>query len=302
MNSRRRFPGLSSLRAFEAAGRHLSFSRAANELLITQSAVSHHVRKVEEELGIDLFVRQARSVVLTAEGEKYRACLSEAFDLMAKGTDEVRVSKRKSLRVSLLASFATHWLIPRLSRFTNSHPDIDLVLEPSIRAADLAVDQIDIAIRYGRGGWTGVRSEQLLAEQISPVCSPSLLDREGALLQPQDMLKHTLLLSFSKDPFEWRAWSAQAGIDLGTARSLMLHDYNIVLQAAVDGQGIAMGRRTLIGDFLKRGVLIEPFKEIRVSGEIGYWIVMPEHPKPQANAFAQWLKSEACAITNESDS
>lgn len=302
MSSRRRLPVLSSLRAFEAAGRHLNFSRAADELLITQSAVSHHVRKVEEELGVSLFVRQARSITLTPEGEKYLSCLSQAFDLMAKGTDEIRRTERRSLRVSLLASFATHWLIPRLSRFTGAHPNIDLVLEPSVRPADLASEQIDLAIRYGRGGWNGVECRQLLAEHISPVCSPAFLERAAGLRQPQDLLDHTLLFSFSKDPSEWRIWSERVGIDLAAARSLMLHDYNIVLQAAMDGQGIAMGRRTLIADHLRRGALVEPFKRLSVSEGIGYWIVTPDQPKPQAKIFAQWLMDEAGAIMDEQDS
>ncbi|PVE23814.1 LysR family transcriptional regulator [Microvirga sp. KLBC 81] len=301
MSTRRRLPVLSSLRAFEAAGRHLSFSRAADELLITQSAISHHIRKLEEELGVNLFVRQARSVMLTPEGEKYLTCLSQAFDLMAKGTGEIRVSERRTLRVSLLASFATHWLIPRLSHFTAAHPEIDLILEPSIRSVDLAVDQIDLAIRYGRGSWDGTKSQQFLAEQISPVCSPAFIERVS-LRHPRDMLNHTLLFSFSKDPFEWRIWSERAGVDLAQARNLMLHDYNIVLQAAVDGQGIAMGRRALIEDHLKRGVLIEPFEEFRVSEGIGYWIVMPERPKPQAEILAQWLANEAANIMDEQDS
>lgn len=302
MSIRRRLPVLSSLRAFEAAGRHLSFSRAADELLITQSAVSHHVRKVEEELGVSLFVRQTRSVALTPEGRRYLACLSEAFDLMAKGTDEIRVSERRTLRVSLLASFAMHWLISRLARFTAAHPDIDLALDPSIRPADLAVEPIDLAIRYGRGGWDGTKSRMFLAEDISPVCSPGLLAGAAALRHPRDLLEHTLLLSFTRDPFEWPSWSAKAGADLAGARSIMLHDYNIVLQAAVDGQGVAMGRRTLIADHLRSGALVEPFKDIRMSDGLGYWIVMPERPKPQARVFAEWLAGEATSLMHEQDS
>lgn len=302
MSTHRRFPVLSSLRAFEAAGRYLNFSRAADELLITQSAVSHHVRKIEEELGVSLFVRQARSITLTPEGEKYLACLSQAFDLISKGTEDIRRSERRTLRVSLLASFAAHWLIPRLSRFTATHPDIDLALEPSVRTADLASEQIDLAIRYGCGGWSGVQSRQFLAEHISPVCSPSFIGQGAILREPQDLLDHPLLFSFSKDPFEWRIWSERAGVDLARARSLMLYDYNIVLQAAMDGQGIAMGRRTLIADHLRRGVLVEPFQDLSVSEGIGYWIVMPEHAKPQAKAFARWLMNEAGTIMDEQDS
>lgn len=298
MTIRRRLPVLSSLRAFEAAGRHLNFSRAAEELLISQSAVSHHIRKLEDELGVALFVRQARSVTLTSEGARYLACLSEAFDQIANGTEAIRVAERRTLRLSLLASFATHWLIPRLSRFTKAHPEIELILEPSIRPVDFAVDQIDLAIRYGRGEWPGAKSQPFVSEQISPVCSPDYLTNGAGLRQPSDLLKHTLLFSFSKEPFEWRVWSERAGLDLTNARTLMLHDYNIVLQAAVDGQGVAMGRRTIIASHLARGLLVEPFKEITAQG-MGYWIVMPTNPKPQAKAFAQWLAAEASCTMHE---
>jgi LysR family glycine cleavage system transcriptional activator len=302
MSPRRRLPALSSLRAFEAAARHLSFSRAAEELLITQSAVSHHVRKVEEDIGVSLFIRQARAVTLTPAGQQYLTCLSQAFDLVDKATDEIRRAARRTLRVSLLASFATHWLVARLPRFTAAYPDIDLILEPSTRSVNMTVEPIDLAVRYGRGGWHGVQAQRLLTEQISPVCSPALLGPGEPPLQPRDLLRHDLLMSFSKEPFEWQAWSEKAGVDLLQSRSVMLHDYNIVLQAAVDGQGIAMGRRRLIADHLRRGVLVEPFPELAVSEGLGYWTVMPDHPKPQAKVFAQWLASEAAAAMHEQPS
>lgn len=297
---RRRLPALSSLRAFEAAGRHLSFSRAADELLITQSAVSHHVRKIEEELGVRLFLRQKRSVSLTPEGKSYLACLSQAFDLMAKGTDEARTPGRRTLRVSLLASFATHWLIPRLPRFTASHPDIDLVLKPSVHPADLTAEPIDLSIRYGRGGWNGAQAQLFLAERITPVCSPALLARTATPSRAEDLTQHKLLLSFSTDPFEWLLWSEMAGVDLAHAPSLMLHDYNIVLQAVVDGQGMAIGRHCLIEDLLRSNALVMPFPDLIVSEGIGYWIILPDHAKSQAKAFAQWLIREAATTKHES--
>ncbi|MBA1156598.1 LysR substrate-binding domain-containing protein [Microvirga mediterraneensis] len=299
MSTRRHLPVLSSLRAVEAAGRHLSFSRAAQELLITQSAVSHHVRKVEEDLGVSLFVRQARSITLTPYGAKLLPYLSQALDLMAKGAEEIRRSGRRTLRVSLLASFATHWLIPRLARFTELHPDIDLILEPSTRTVDFGSEQIDLAIRYGRGGWGGTQARKFLTESISPVCSPSFAKPGGIPVEPKDLSKYPLLLSFSNAPFEWQIWSERAGVDLNAARSLMLHDYNIVIQAALDGQGIAMGRHNLIADHLRRGALVEFCNDSRVSEEIGYWIVLPEHPKHQAKVFAHWLTTEAIASMHE---
>lgn len=291
---RRRLPPLNALRAFEAAARHLSFTRAAEELLITQSAVSHHVRALEDGLGARLFLRRPRGIELTPEGARYFAALKDAFDRMGEATREFGGERRAPVRVALLSSFATNWLVPRLPRLAAARPEVDVRLEPGVGVVDLAAEGIDIAVRYGPAGRAGPRAALLMAEEITPVCSPRLLERGPPIAAPRDLLRHVLLLSHSKEPFEWRLWSEAAGVDLAPARTAMLHDYNIVLQAALDGQGVAMGRRRLVEGRLRRGELVEPLPGHRLSGATGHWIVLPEGGAgPHARAFAAWLRDEA---------
>ena len=289
----RRLPPLAALRAFEAAGRHLSFSKAGDELLVSQSAISHHIHVLEASLGVSLFVRRVRAVDLTPEGTRYLATVRQAFDLLVAGTDAVSAQTKATVRVSLLASFATHWLVPRLGRFRERYPGIDLVLEPSVSVIDLDGSGADLAIRYGQGNWPDVDARQLMAEVISPVMSPSLLARGPKVEQPLDLLGHDILFSYSRTLFEWEAWTKAAGLDLATARRSLMHDYNIVLQSALDGQGVAMGRRRLIADRLEAGVLVQPFA-LSVHAGIAWWLVLPKRkPSRAAASFLDWLLEEA---------
>lgn len=294
---RRRLPPLHSLRAFEAAGRHLSFGRAAEELLLTPGAISHHVRRLEAELGTALFVRTSRAVQLTAAGVSYLDTVRQSLDLLAQGTEAIRMPRRDFLRISLLSSFATNWLLARLPRFEAAHPGIEVVFEPTTRHADFASDPVDLAIRYGPGGWPGVEARMFLLERLAPVCAPALLRRGPPITAAADVLAHPCLLSFAKEPFEWLAWAAASGIDWGGARTRMLHDYNIVLEAALAGQGVAMGRRTLMGDRMRRGGLVEPLGPAIPLGGIGHWLVSPPGGmRPAAAAFAGWIEAEAGSV------
>jgi LysR family glycine cleavage system transcriptional activator len=172
-------PPLQSLRAFATVARLLSFRRAGEELLITQSAVSHHIRELEQNLGVKLFIRKARGVELTPEGQQYFEFVRQAFDLIASGTSALRRRATKSwVRVSLLPSFAANWLVPRLRRFNEAHPDIELVLDPTLHLTNFAGGEADLAIRYGGGRWNEVESQLLMTESLTPVASPKLL-REG---------------------------------------------------------------------------------------------------------------------------
>ncbi|HEV2675025.1 MAG TPA: transcriptional regulator GcvA [Aliidongia sp.] len=289
----RRLPPLAALRAFEAAGRLMSFSKAGEELLVSQSAVSHHIHTLEASLGVPLFVRQVRAVSLTPEGARYLATVRQAFDLLVEGTDAVAAATKATVRVSLLASFATHWLVPRLGRFRARHPGIDLALDPSVGLVDLEASGADLAIRYGQGNWPGAAASKLMDERISPVVSPALLARGPAIAVPGDLLGHEILFSYSRSLFEWDSWGKAAGLDLATARRSLLHDYNIVLQAALDGQGVAMGRRRLIGDKLATGLLVQPLS-ITVHAGIAWWLVLPRRkPSRAAAAFLDWLVDEA---------
>ncbi|WP_207482905.1 transcriptional regulator GcvA [Arenibaculum pallidiluteum] len=294
--TRRPLPSLPALRAFEAAARHRSFGRAAAELLVTQSAISHQIRKLEAELGVPLFTRRTRGVDLTEAGTRYLAVVAEAFDRIAGETARLRGPAPRLLRVSLLASFAANWLVSRLPRFNALHQGITVILDPAIRPVDLAAEGIDLAVRYGRGGWEGVRSRRLMGERICPVCSPALLERGPPLREPRDVLGHPLLLSYSREPLEWPAWSRSAGVDLSGAREVMLHDYNIVLQAALEGQGVAMGRRALLSERLRDGSLVEPFPGTAVTDATAYWILLPAAGgTPEAEIFADWLAEEAAS-------
>jgi LysR family glycine cleavage system transcriptional activator len=285
-------PPLHALRAFEAVGRLLSFRRAGEELLITQSAVSHHIQTLELTLGVPLFDRKGRSVALTAAGERYLDNVSRAFALVAEGTREIGShAARQILRVSLLPSFAANWLVSRLDGFRDAHPQVELVLDPTLNWANLSGGEADIAIRYGIGEWPGLRCELLAAERLMPVLSPDLAARRP-LTKPADILGHTLLVSHR--PTEWEAWVRHAGLDIAAARRLQLTDYNIVLQAALASQGVAMGRSLLVADHLRRGALVTPLPEVATSPGLGYWAVLPGRSKanPAATRFVDWLRRE----------
>jgi LysR family transcriptional regulator, glycine cleavage system transcriptional activator len=274
----------------------LSFRRAGEELLIAQSAVSHHIRELERNLGVKLFIRKARGVELTPEGRQYYDFVRPAFDLIASGTRDLRGRATKSrVRVSLLPSFAANWLVPRLRHFNETHPDIELVLDPTLRLADFATEEADLAIRYGDGTWDGVASQLLITESLTPFASPKLLREGPRLSEPRDVLNHPLLLALK--PYEWEIWAEDNGVNLRTARTIQLSDYNIVLQAALEGHGIALGRLLLAGDRLRTGALVQPFDKVITSPRAGYWLVTPRHSRPRAAtaAFMTWITGEAAA-------
>jgi LysR family transcriptional regulator, glycine cleavage system transcriptional activator len=278
-------PPLLALRAFEAVARHLSFIKAASELSVTQSALSHQVQKLEQHLGKPLFIRRTRAIDLTADGQQYYDEIRPALDAIAAATRAQRATPSTTvLRVGLLASFATLWLAPRLADFLNRYPHIQVELLPAIQLADVTGAEVDLAIRYGKGDWPDVLATRLMPEVISPVCSPSFKARQNG----------PLLMATSHRPFEWTDWSAHYQVDLIHHPRVMLHDYNIVVEAAVAGQGIAMGRHRLIERRLQDGSLVEAFDWPPYHSDIGYWLIAPEGPATEAAAcFSQWLK-EAC--------
>ncbi|MEW6343953.1 MAG: transcriptional regulator GcvA [Pseudomonadota bacterium] len=301
MRSTRPLPPLITLRAFEAAARHLSFSLAAQELFVTQSAISHHIQKLESELGVALFERRTRAVALTTAGEAYFAKVHAAFELLRAGTEETRApaAQRVTLKVGLLASFATRWLAPRLQAFSAAHPQIELQLRPDIALADVPGGEVDMAIRYGRGGWPGVRARKLMSERLSVVCSPTLLAGARRPRKPQDLLRFPLLASHAKLPFEWHAWATRFGVDLKHIQTVQLHDYNIVVEAALAGQGIAMGRHRLIAAQLASGALVQALPDAVLDDpRIGWWLVTPPAATGESEAvaaFRGWLAQTAAA-------
>ncbi|MFM0327247.1 LysR substrate-binding domain-containing protein [Caballeronia glebae] len=290
----RDLPPLMALRAFEAVARHLSFIRAAEELAVTQSAVSHQIQKLEQHLGVLLFVRRTRSIGLTPEGSEYYAKVRRALEWIADGTRQIRhvKARRAPLKVSLLSSFATHWLVPRLATFSADNPDISLHLMPSIELANFGSGEADVAIRYGKGGWPNVRSSLLMSERLSPVCSPEYLAEHGPFARVIELREGPLLMSYAQHHFEWDAWRCHFGYDLTHVPTLMLHDYNIVLEAATAGQGIAMGRHRLIERRLATKALVEVVPDSRYEGTIGYWLVTPDAPlQKNTERFLNWIQA-----------
>ncbi|AZE71624.1 Glycine cleavage system transcriptional activator [Pseudomonas synxantha] len=281
-------PPLLALRAFEAVARHLSFIKAAVELSVTQSALSHQVHKLEQHLGKPLFIRRTRAIDLTVDGQHYYDQIRPALEAIGAATRSQRAAPSVGvLRIGVLASFATLWLAPRLADFFQRYPHIQVELLPAIQLANVATAEVDLAIRYGKGDWLDVHATRLMAEILSPVCSPGF----KAMQAPHG----ALLMATSHRPFEWTDWSAHYQVDLGPYPRVMLHDYNIVVEATVAGQGIAMGRHRLIERRLQDGSLVQAFDWPPYHSEIGYWLIAPQGPLSQAaECFSQWLK-QACA-------
>jgi LysR family glycine cleavage system transcriptional activator len=276
-------PPLHALRAFEAVARHAGVSRASQELLITQSAVSHHIRKLEHDLGAPLFARHARGMTLTPEGARYFEAASQAFALIAEGTAALRGGASDTVRVSVLPSFAAHWLAPRLSRFRAAHPTVTVELDPTLNAADFKADGLDLAVRYGDGGWPGLEVTLLMTERLTPVV--------GATAGPIADLP----LLVTRKAFDWALWAEAAGFDYAAARKVQLTDYNVVLQSALKGEGMALGRLRLVGEQVAAGALATPFDRVVESTDAAYWLVRPlGRPMSRAtHAFADWLALEA---------
>jgi LysR family glycine cleavage system transcriptional activator len=287
------------LRVFEAVARHLSFTEAAEELHVTQSAVSHHVKKLEDDLGRLLFERRPRSVVFTDDGRAYYEKVHAAFELLRHGTQEIRAGRGAAgpLTVGLLASFATRWLAPRLGEFHARYPDVDLHLRPDIALSDLSRGDVDVAIRYGQGSWPGLDARKLMSERLTVVCAPGLIAGSEGAKKAADLLRFPILTSHASKPFEWAAWADRFGLDMRDARTVHLRDYNIVIEAALAGQGLAMGRHRLIASQLTNGTLVRALPEATLdTPEIGWWLVTPRVARSEAaSAFCEWIT----AIANE---
>ena len=290
----RRLPPLNGLRAFEAAARHLSFTRAAEELNVTQAAISHQVKALEARLGIQLFRRQNRRLFLTDEGQAYFPALRDALDQIDAATARLQARDRAgALTVSCMPSFAAAWLVRRLGRFRAAHPDIDVRIDPTERLVDFARDGADMAIRYGRGAWAGTEAVRFMTEDVFPMCSPALLDGPHPLREPADLGHHTLL----HDDFQtdWRRWLLAAGVvGVDPSRGPSFTDSSMVLQAAVDGQGIALGRSALAADDLAAGRLVQPFA-FTLPIEFAYYVIYPDShgERPKIAAFRDWILAEA---------
>ena len=292
----RRLPPLNALKAFEAAARYESFTRAAEELCVTQGAVSHQVKALEAELGIKLFSRERQRLIITEAGREYLVVLRDAFDRIAVGTE--RLVQRQSsgvITVSTSPDFAAKWLVNRLGRFAETHPGIDLRVSATLHHVDFAREDVDLAVRHGDGNWAGLDVVRLCTEQLFAVCSPKLLVGRNRITKPSDVLKFPLL--HLDDSNAWAKWFE--AVDLKVADHLhgpVLNRASMVIDAAIDGQGIALARTTLAATDLINGRLVRPFAEaLRLSK--AYWIVCPKATSalPKITTFRDWLLAEAAS-------
>jgi len=290
-------PSLHGLRAFESAARLLSFTKAAEELGVTQTAVSHLIRRLEAELGARLFIRDARRIRLSPEGERLLPSVAGAFDELRRATERFRRAPgSRRLTLSTTPGFAGKWLVPRLHRFRERHPRIEVRIGTGMEMTDFRRDDVDLAIRFGKGSWPGVAAEFLMAENIFPVCAPALARGSPPLREPADLARHTLLnVTTSGD--DWQLWFTGAGLPFTEGRQTIVFDMVLTaIEAAVDGLGVMVGRETLLREELRTGRLVVPF-ETRIQTAAGYYLVMPPEnaDHPPVRAFRDWITSEAAA-------
>jgi len=293
----RRLPPLNAVRAFEAAARHLSFTRAAEELHVTQAAISHQIKALEERLGLRLFDRRHRALALTPAGQRYLPGVRAAFERLAAATDQlIGAEARGAVTVSMISSFATKWLLPRLARFHAAQPDIEVRITTSTGLVDFNRDDVDMAIRYGRGRWPGTDAIRLVSEDIFPVCAPALLNGPKPLQRLADLANHTLL-HVSGFPEDWQVWLTAAGVSgIDPTRGPQFDMSLLALDAAANGLGVALGRTALVAGDLASQRLVKPF-DFEVPAESAYYVVTPVRRTlpSKVNAFRDWLLQEAGA-------
>ncbi|KRD15139.1 LysR family transcriptional regulator [Acidovorax sp. Root267] len=291
------------LRAFEAAGRLLSVTHAARELSVTQSAVSHQIKALEEWLGVALVARDGRRLALTTAGAALLPGLTGALDLMAQSTAGIeRLTRRNTLVVNATSTLSSQWLIPRLAGFCAQMPGLDVQLVTTVGHLDFEPAQYDVSIRCfadselaalpERAGWRGVSLEAFIPEQFTPVCSPAMLAGAKAMLSPQGLAQHTLLHSRST-PLVWQQWLERAGAPgLQPLGDLVFDHAHLSVQAAIQGLGVALGNPRFLGDALASGLLVMPFPEL-LSGEKNYCWLRPARAAqdPASVAFCAWLAS-----------
>lgn len=296
-----RLANLTLLRSFEAAARHLSFSKAARELGVTPAAVSNQIRLIEQAVEAPLFWRTSRSMRLTRQGVTLLGAAAEALLLIDDAVARIAgLAGGATLTVTTAPSFAAKWLVPRLPHFRAAHPDIDVRIDVSERLVDFGQDDADVAIRFGNGNYPGMKADRLFAETVFPVCSPAFLDGETGLRRPADLRHHTLIHldwhAQSETWPDWRMWLLAAGVDgVDPTRGLHFSITALALQAAVAGQGIALGNTSLVSDDIAAGRLVRPFDlSLKVAPEFAYYIAAPraKADRPLVKAFREWVLAE----------
>lgn len=297
----RRLPPLDSLRAFEAAARHLSFTKAAKELFVTQGAVSRHVAALERELATKLFLRHHRAIELTVKGEVYFRALRDAFERIQDATDHVSgASDTPTLRVKLPPTFAIRWVVPRLARLHAMDRALDVQITTSHSPADFDREEIDIAIYSGEQPPAGVIAIRLFGERLTPVCSPALLRKGKVLRRPSDLKRHTLLCSLHR-PKDWPTWIAAAGLrDIDGNSGLKFENSSLAYQAAIDKAGIAMAQTALVAEDLAAGRLMAPL-DLTVPASGAYYLLYPARSREleKVRRFQAWILKECAAMEKQ---
>ena len=287
---------LNALRAFDAAARKLSFKEAANELSVTPAAISQQIRTLEDILGVELFKRTSRALILTEQAQMALPALQEAFELLESAVATlIEDVESRDLKVSVSPSFASKWLVPRLASFYAANPDSIVKISTSIIITDFRSEDTDLAIRYGAGGYEGLYEEELLRETVFPVCSPEMAAK---IKSPKDLLSLTLIHddSFEEDTSapNWTMWLKAAGIEVeGGRAALHFNTHSLAVEAAVAGHGIALARSAVAEEDLKAGRLVKPIGE-EMPLDFAHHIVCPETnmKRPHVKAFVDWLHDE----------
>ncbi|GIZ50731.1 transcriptional regulator GcvA [Noviherbaspirillum aridicola] len=291
MHDFRRLPNLAALRAFEAAARHGNFTRAAEEIHVTHGAISHQVRALEEELGVTLFARHGKRITVTPEGERFAETLRRALGDIAGAADALRAdSRHNKLTITALPSFAARWLSPRIGRFIEQHPDLEVMLQSSSGLTDFVRESVDLGIRFGLGNYPGMHSEKIMDDHYYPVASPRY--NGGRLPATPRELAASTLLRCEMEP--WTPWFRAAGLSaIEPTGGLVFQDSSMLVRAAAEGHGIALARHAIAMTELASGELVRLF-DISIPCPDSYFFVCPPQSldKPQVQAFRSWLLKE----------
>ena len=289
----KKLPSLNFLNTFETVARHLSFTNAAKELYLTQAAVSHQIRSLEDQIGVELFHRENRKIILTKEGEKLLPSVVSGLQGISDSLDKIQnYDFEENLVVGVGSSFSANWLVHRLGGFYQKFPDINLHLKISTNDPDFRNEGTDLAVVWGKGDWKGVICEKLMVVEFTPVCSPDLLNNYNSLKTPKDLIKFPLL--DDSDYEFWQEWLEKAGISgKKFKRRLVIRDSNVLIRSALDGHGVALCAVGIVQEYLDSGQLIRPF-DLSITGRGFYYLIYPEksNRKPLVRLFKNWLIEE----------
>jgi len=293
MDSFNGFPSLNFLHTFESVARHLSFTNAAKELFVTQAAVSHQIKALEEHLGVKLFHREKRKVFLSEEGQKLLPSVVSGLHGIADSLENIRnYDAEDTLVVGVGSSFSANWLVHHLGAFYQKYPEVNLHLKISNNDPDFATDGTDLAVVWGKGDWPGLLCDKLMVVEFSPVCSPELLKKTHPLRTPEDLIHYPLL--DDQDYDTWQEWFEEAGIpEKKYKRRTVIRDSNVLIHSTLDGHGIALCAVGIVQEYLDSGRLIRPF-ELSITAGGFYYLVYPEKAlrKPLVSLFKTWLVKE----------